>query len=281
MGSNPDVTRTPSAHLLSEARHDGAKLVVLSPDLSATSKHGDWWIPIHSGQDGAFWMAAVHVILRDFHAAGKAPAFTDYLSRYTDAPFLVRLEERDGALAPGRLLKASELERTAAVENAAFKYLVWDGRAGAPRMPLGSMGFRWQSKKGEWNLQQKDGLDGEPIEPTLSFLAGHDEVRDVAFADFAEGRTLRRGVPVKICRPRRAPSRSPPSTTSSSPSSAWGGASRAPTRPATTTRTRPTRPPGRSASPASIARTWCASPTSGRPPQRRPAASARSSSARG
>src|SRR5512139_3772589 len=26
MGSNPDVTRTPSAHLLSEARHDGAKL---------------------------------------------------------------------------------------------------------------------------------------------------------------------------------------------------------------------------------------------------------------
>jgi nitrate reductase alpha subunit len=37
-------------------------------------------------------------------------------------------------------------------------------------MPLGSLGFRWQSKKGEWNLQMKDGLDGAPIEPTLSLL---------------------------------------------------------------------------------------------------------------
>jgi nitrate reductase alpha subunit len=205
MGSNPDVTRTPSAHLLSEARHDGAKLVVLSPDMSTTSKHGDWWIPVHSGQDGAFWMAAVHVILRDFHAAGKAPAFTEYLSRYTDAPFLVRLEEQDGALAPGRLLKASELQRTAGVENAAFKHLVWDGRTASPRMPLGSLGFRWQSKKGEWNLQMKDGLDGAPIEPTLSLLDGRDAVREVAFADFAEGRTLRRAVPVKIVQTASGP----------------------------------------------------------------------------
>ncbi|HEX9052672.1 MAG TPA: nitrate reductase subunit alpha [Anaeromyxobacter sp.] len=197
MGSNPDVTRTPSAHILSEARHDGAKLVVLSPDLSTTSKHADWWIPVHAGQDGAFWMAAVHVILRDFHAAGKAPAFLEYLSRYTDAPFLVRLEERDGALAPGRLLRASELARTSGVENAAFKYLVWDGRSGAPRMPLGSLGFRWQARQGEWNLQLKDGLDGEAIAPALTLLGAQDAVGEVAFDDFAGARTLRRGVPVK------------------------------------------------------------------------------------
>jgi nitrate reductase alpha subunit len=198
MGSNPDVTRTPSAHLLSEARHDGAKLVVLSPDMSTTSKHADWWIPVHSGQDGAFWMAVVHVILRDFHAAGKAPAFLDYLARYSDAPFLVRLEERDGALVPGRLLKASELARTAAVENAGFKYLVWDRRSAAPRMPLGTLGYRWQQKKGEWNLQMKDGLDGEAIDPSLSLLDGEDDVREVAFSDFADARLVRRGVPVRV-----------------------------------------------------------------------------------
>jgi nitrate reductase alpha subunit len=198
MGSNPDVTRTPSAHFLAEARHDGAKLVVLSPDLSTSSKHADWWLPVHAGQDGAFWMAAVHVILRDFHAAGRAPAFLDYLSRYSDAPFLVRLDERDGAFVPGRLLRASELARTGAVENAAFKYLVWDGRTASPRMPLGSLGHRWQSKKGEWNLQMKDGLDGEPIEPALSFIDGHDSVAEVAFSDFADGRSLRRGVPVRV-----------------------------------------------------------------------------------
>ena len=35
------MTRTPDAHFLAEARHDGAKLVVLSPDFSMTSKYAD------------------------------------------------------------------------------------------------------------------------------------------------------------------------------------------------------------------------------------------------
>jgi nitrate reductase alpha subunit len=207
MGSNPDVTRTPSAHFLSEARHDGAKLVVLSPDLSTTSKHSDWWIPVHAGQDGAFWMAATHVILRDFHAAGRAPQFLDYLSRYTDAPFLVELDEKDGAAVPGRLLRASRLSRTKDAENAAFKYVVWDARAGAPRMPLGSLGFRWQSRKGEWNLQMKDGLDGAELEPSLTLLGTGDEVAQVSFPDFAGERTSLRGVPVKVIETESGPVR--------------------------------------------------------------------------
>lgn len=198
MGSNPDVTRTPSAHFLSEARHDGTKVVVLSPDLSVTSKHADWWIPLHAGQDGAFWMAVDHVLLREFHVERQVPEFGAYLARYSDAPFLVALEPDGDGWRPGRMLPASALERTAGVENGDFKFLVWDERSGAPRMPLGSMGFRYAKKHGEWNLQLKDGLDGSEIAPETSFLPRHDAVHLVRVDDHGGGRVLRRGVPVRL-----------------------------------------------------------------------------------
>jgi nitrate reductase alpha subunit len=198
MGSNPDVTRTPSAHFLSEARQDGAKLVVLSPDLSVTSKHADWWIPLHAGQDGAFWMAVNHVILKEFHAERRVPFFADYVARFTDAPFLVELEEKDGAFTPGRMLPASLLARYRETENGGFKFLAWDRGSDAPRMPQGTLGFRWQARKGQWNLEMKDGADGVAIEPVVSFLERHDAVCMVSFQEFAGERSLRRGVPARF-----------------------------------------------------------------------------------
>ena len=201
MGSNVNMTRTPDAHFLGEARHDGAKVTVLSPDFSMTSKHADWWIPVHAGQDGAFWMAVNHVILNEFHHQQKTPYFLDYLTRYSDAPFLIELTEKDGSLRPGRMVTAASLERYKAEENAPFKYVVWDETSGQPRMPLGTLGFRWQTKKGEWNLQMIDGQDGSVLAPALSLLDGiadgHVEVLQVAFDDFSGGQVARRGVPVR------------------------------------------------------------------------------------
>ena len=126
MGSNLGMTRTPDVHFVAEARHAGAKLVVLSPDFSMTSKLADWWIPAAAGQDGAFWMAVNHVILSEFHAGRAVPFFQDYLRRYSDAPFLVELRPEDGAFVPGRMLPASALPRYADAENGDFKFLVWD-----------------------------------------------------------------------------------------------------------------------------------------------------------
>jgi nitrate reductase alpha subunit len=197
MGANLGMTRTPDVHFAAEARHDGAKLVVLSPDFSMTSKYADWWIPIHAGQDAAFWLAVDHVLLREFHAERQVPFFVDYVKRYSDAPFLVELEERDGAWRPGRLLPASNLERTRQAENGDFKFLAWDRKSGAPRMPRGSLGFRWQQQKGEWNLEMKDGVDGSEIDPQLSFLGSQDGVATVSFTDHATGEVARRGVPVR------------------------------------------------------------------------------------
>jgi len=197
MGSNVSMTRTPDAHFLTEARHAGAKLVVLSPDFSQVSKHADWWIPLHGGQDGAFWMAVDHVILREFHHDWPEPYFQRYLKRYTDAPFLVVLEEDEGSCRPGRLLRAAQLKKYQSVENADWKYLVLDVKSGEVRLPQGTIGFRWQGQKGQWNLELKDGLDGAEIDPSLTFLSTQDAVLPVQFADFAGDSVRKRGVPVR------------------------------------------------------------------------------------
>lgn len=197
VGSNVDMTRTPDAHFLCEARYNGSKATVFAPDFNITAKHADWWIPIHAGQDGAFWMAVNHVILSEFHHHAKTPFFLDYLKRYTDTPFLIELEEKDGVYRAGRMARAGELERYRKEENGGFKYLIWDETSQQPRMPLGSLGFRWQKKEGEWNLQMKDGQDGAELAPVLSLLDSNEAVLQVAFDDFSAGQAVQRGVPVR------------------------------------------------------------------------------------
>jgi nitrate reductase alpha subunit len=124
MGSNLNMTRTPDVHFVAEGRHDGSKLVVLSPDFSQVSKYADWWIPIQAGEDAAFWLAVNHVILQEFHHGRSTPHFLDYTRRFTDAPFLIVLEEQGEGYVPGRLLRAGQVARYSSVPNAGWKYLV-------------------------------------------------------------------------------------------------------------------------------------------------------------
>lgn len=196
-GSNLNMTRTPDAHFVVEARHHGAKLVVLSPDFSQVSKHADWWIPVNAGMDGALWMAVNHVILKEFYVDRQIPYFVDYLKRYSDAPFLVELENAGDSFLAGQFLRAGALARYKEVENREWKFLVSDQLSGEPRMPQGAIGFRWQTEKGRWNLQLKDGLDKSDIDPELSLLEKHDDVLQVNFMDFGGDRAFKRGVPVR------------------------------------------------------------------------------------
>jgi nitrate reductase alpha subunit len=204
MGANLNMTRTPDVHFISEARHEGAKFVVIAPDFSQVSKYSDWWIPIKAGQDTALWMAVNHVILKEFYADRQVPYFVDYLKRYTDGPFLVQLTPTgtDGAFQAGRLVRANRLDRYQGVENGDWKLLVYDQASGQPRMPKGTVGFRWGEDKGKWNLQMEDGLDHSPIDPALSFLGQADEIVQVAYHEFASGTTAWRGVPIKYIQTR-------------------------------------------------------------------------------
>ena len=198
MGSNLNMTRTPDVHFISEARHNGSKFVVFAPDFSQVAKYADWWLPINAGQDGAFWMAVNHVILSEYYVKKETPAFNAYLKQYSDSPFLIRLTKGKSGYEAGRLLRANTLERYRDEENGQWKFLMFDATTQSPKMPKGSAGHRWQSKKGEWNLELKDGLDGSAIDPLLSFIHSHDEVVQVGFEDFSnENAVARRGVPVK------------------------------------------------------------------------------------
>jgi respiratory nitrate reductase, alpha subunit len=194
MGSNLNMTRTPDTHFISEVRHAGAKLAVFSPDFSQVAKYADWWIPTNPGQDTAFWLAVDHVLLTEFYAQRTTPYFESYVKRYTDLPFLVEI----GPDGPGRMLRADRLARYAAVEHGDWKLLMWDAEADEPRMPNGTIGYRWaEEEKGHWNLELTDKVAGGKIDPLLTFLERHDEILEIEFDDFGIGGTVRRGVPVR------------------------------------------------------------------------------------
>lgn len=162
-GSNVPVTRTPDAHFMTEVRYKGTKVVGVSPDFADNTKFADEWVAIHPGTDGALGMAMGHVILRDFHVAQATPYFMDYMSRYTDAPYLVQLDQTttpDGTtgLVPGKFLTAADLPQYADQENASFRTVLLD-RDGNPQVPNGSLGHRWgEEGTGKWNLKL-DGID--------------------------------------------------------------------------------------------------------------------------
>lgn len=192
-GSNVPMTRTPDAHFMTEARYRGAKVVVMSPDYSMASKFADAWLPVQQGHDGAFWMAVNHVILTEFYANRHVPFFEEYVLKYTDLPFLVKLNEKDGVLRQGEFLRAAELERGSSLEHADWTMCVGDS-AGNVRIPHGSIGSRWSKQEGNWNLDMTDMVDGKDIDCSLTNLG--QETRSVRFTFEADGDVFR-DVPVR------------------------------------------------------------------------------------
>ncbi len=200
MGSNLNMTRTPDCHFAAESRHNGTKMWVFAPDFNQVAKYADEWVAINAGQDGAWWMAVNHVLLKEFHHEKQTPYFLDYTKKYTDAPYLVELTAEGDAYKAGGMLRAGRLADYQDVENGEWKFLMWDTAEDQPKMPLGSAGFRWGQEKGKWNLQLQDGVDGSDIQPALTFLKANDGVVQVRLDDFADGRNVERGVPVKKLR---------------------------------------------------------------------------------
>jgi nitrate reductase alpha subunit len=197
MGSNLNMTRTPDVPFAAQARTNGTKMVVFSPDFNQVAKYADEWVSLNAGQDGAWWMAVNHIILKEFHHEKQTPFFLDYTRKFTDAPFLVELSQKNGHWEAGQLLRAGRLEGYAEEEHGEWKFLQWDRGDDRPKMPMGSSGHRWATKKGQWNLKPEDGKDGSPIDAELTFLEQHDAVASVRLDDFAAGGSVLRGVPVR------------------------------------------------------------------------------------
>lgn len=197
MGANLNMTRTPDAHFFAEARHNGTKAVVFSPDFSQVSKYADQWVPLHAGSDGAYWMAVTHVILKEFHHEKQTPYFLDYAKQYTDSPYLVQLEKEGEGYKPGRLVRANQVSKFKDVENGDWKFLNIDEDNGKLVIPKGSVGHRWDKKQGNWNMKFENGFDNSPYNPTLTFLNKNDDIFQVNFTDYSFKAQHQRGVPVR------------------------------------------------------------------------------------
>ncbi|MBO4208246.1 nitrate reductase subunit alpha [Micromonospora echinofusca] len=211
-GSNVPVTRTPDAHWMAEARYRGQKVVVVSPDFADNVKFADEWLPAQPGTDGALAMAMGHVILREFFVDRSTPRFVDYVTRYTDLPYLVKLVPAPGGgYRPDKFLTAADLA-AAGIDpsgtdpsgagtgrgagpghtdaEAAFRPVLWDEATDAPAVPGGSLGDRFsEAGVGRWNL------DLGAIRPRLSCAGGAAVEVALPRFDTEVPQVQRRGVP--------------------------------------------------------------------------------------
>ncbi|WP_129843690.1 nitrate reductase subunit alpha [Streptomyces sp. RFCAC02] len=204
-GSNVPVTRTPDAHWMAEARYNGQKVVVIAPDFADSAKFADLWLHPHPGTDAALALAMGHVVLRECFVERRVPYFDDYVRRFTDLPFLVTLEERDGATVPGRFLRVSELPGELAGEHAdaadaAWRTVVLDDATGRPVVPNGTVADRWSGTAGRWNLDLGDlvprlTLIDDPAAGGVGVLLPRFDTPD------GSGALLRRGVPARRLAP--------------------------------------------------------------------------------
>lgn len=96
-GCNPNTSRIPDAHYLWEAKYNGSKIVVITPEFNSTAIHADLWVPLKVGYDGHLALSIIERII-----ARKLYDET-FLKEYTDLPLLVRKDTKE-------LVRLSELD---------------------------------------------------------------------------------------------------------------------------------------------------------------------------
>ncbi|MGI6243283.1 MAG: nitrate reductase subunit alpha [Prevotella sp.] len=187
-GSNVPVTRTPDSPFYTQVRYKGTQVAVISPDYSDASKFADVWMAPKQGTDSALGMAMGHVILKEFYQDRKVEYFDNYVKKFTDLPYLVKLRpDGKGNYIPDMLLRASDLQEDFGIEKKAEWYPVCrDAETGELVSPNGSIGSRWHHK-GKWNLKCEDVRNGKPFVPQLSLMdelkVNPDKVKVVTFLD--------------------------------------------------------------------------------------------------
>ncbi len=96
-GGNPIYTQIPNAHFIMEARYNGARVITVSPDYSASAIHADQWVPVKVGTDAALGLGMAQVMI--------AEGIYDkhYVQEQTDLPLLTRVDN-------GRFLRGADLQ---------------------------------------------------------------------------------------------------------------------------------------------------------------------------
>ncbi len=83
------MTRMPDAHFATEAKYNGARIIVVDPTHNVTAAQAaDLFVPIRMGSDSYLAAAICHTIIKE----KKYDA--DFLKEQSDLPFLVRLDNK-------------------------------------------------------------------------------------------------------------------------------------------------------------------------------------------
>ena len=94
MGSNLNMTRTPDCHFAAEARHNGTKMWVFSPDFNQVAKYADEWVADQRRARTApgGWRSTTSCS-RSSTTSSRCPYFLDYAQAATPTRrYLVELE---------------------------------------------------------------------------------------------------------------------------------------------------------------------------------------------
>lgn len=117
-GGNPLYTQIPNAHYLTEARYNGAKIVCIAPDYSASAVHTDLFVPVMPGTDAALGLSIAQVLVEE-DRIDRA-----FLAEQTDFPLLVREDTR-------RYLRSADVVKGGSDEELYF----WDREKGLTLVP--------------------------------------------------------------------------------------------------------------------------------------------------
>ena len=162
-GNNPAVSNQGYVKNLFQAREEhGARLTTIDPRLSETAALSDRWIQIRPGTDSAFALGMIKVLFDE-------ELFDDeYVRRFTNAPFLVRLGERGYDLqgasrvwpAGGETLPVDlrDLRLLTNGGSGPGSFVVWDERGGRP-IPADTPGAQ-AALRGTYTV---DGVRYQPV----------------------------------------------------------------------------------------------------------------------
>lgn len=121
-GANTLETRIPDAHFITEARYNGSKVVGVFPEYNPATTHADLFLPIKPGTDALLALGMAKYIIDN----GLFDA--DYISRFTDMPFLVRTDTN-------RFLRGTDMTGNAAGGETFYLY---DTATGKPAVAPGT-----------------------------------------------------------------------------------------------------------------------------------------------
>jgi complex iron-sulfur molybdoenzyme family reductase subunit alpha len=124
-GANVVQTRIPDAHFAYEARYNGAKLCVVSPDYNSSAIHADHFLQIQPGTDALLALGIARILI------DKGWIDRPYVLEQTDLPLLVRTDT-------GKFLRESDLRDGGDDEV----FFLWDQKQGRGVAAPGCLGMR-------------------------------------------------------------------------------------------------------------------------------------------